>query len=225
MNDDGEDKPIAFVSKGTNKHQKNYSTTDLECPAVAFALEKFKHYVFGVEFELYTDHLAILNLLNKSELKGKYARWALELANYNMKVFFRKGKENVVADALSRHPLESYAVELSKITSEPSDISDKFGAIRFYLKNGYLPSSWPADKIRYYKKEARHFCLVDGALCKRKKNGLFVQVILGKEAQRALLVEFHEGRAHFGVTVTFQSLQDLYFWPRMFEDVRDFVRC
>ena len=47
---------IAFASKKLKSHEQNYSTYDSESAAVVFALKKWRHYLYEVTFELYTDH-------------------------------------------------------------------------------------------------------------------------------------------------------------------------
>ncbi len=51
---DGERRPIAFVSKTFAKHQQNYATTEKECLAVVWGLNKFRHYLLGSEVNILT---------------------------------------------------------------------------------------------------------------------------------------------------------------------------
>ena len=47
---------IAYVSRKLKIHEQNYPTHDLELAAVVFARKKWRHYLFGVTFEVYSDH-------------------------------------------------------------------------------------------------------------------------------------------------------------------------
>ncbi|XP_071924914.1 uncharacterized protein [Coffea arabica] len=49
-------KVIAYASRRLKSHEQNYPTHDLELVAVIFALKKWRHYLYGVTFEVYTDH-------------------------------------------------------------------------------------------------------------------------------------------------------------------------
>ena len=50
------DKVIAYVSRKLKAHERNYPTHDLELAAVVFALKKWRQYLYGVTFEVFTDH-------------------------------------------------------------------------------------------------------------------------------------------------------------------------
>ncbi|GJU97274.1 putative reverse transcriptase domain-containing protein [Tanacetum coccineum] len=70
-------KVIAYASRQLKIHEKNYTTHDLELGAVVFALKIWRHYMYGIKsIELFSD--------------------------YDCEIRYHPGKENVVADALSR---------------------------------------------------------------------------------------------------------------------------
>ena len=70
--------------------------------AVVFALDKFRHYIEGKEFDLFTDHAALVSLLTRTQATGRLARWLHLLQGYNYQVKDVKGRLNTVPDALSR---------------------------------------------------------------------------------------------------------------------------
>ena len=47
---------VAYGSHQLKNHKQNYPTHDLELAAVVFALKIWCHYLYGEEFELYSDH-------------------------------------------------------------------------------------------------------------------------------------------------------------------------
>ena len=76
--DEGElDHPIAFASRKLSKAEKNYSTTKHEGLVMVYLLQKFRHYLLGVHFKMYTDHYALKYLVNKPLLGGKICIWLL----------------------------------------------------------------------------------------------------------------------------------------------------
>lgn len=106
MQDQGKGyQPIAFWSRSFNRHQKGYGVSESECLAVVEAVKVFRPYLYGRRFLLETDHKALTWLMTKKEPAGKLQRWALELQGYDFDIKYRKGSDNVVADALSRFPV------------------------------------------------------------------------------------------------------------------------
>ena len=47
---------IAYASRKLKSHEGNYSTHDLKLAAVVFDLKKWRHYLYGITFEIFTDH-------------------------------------------------------------------------------------------------------------------------------------------------------------------------
>lgn len=96
--------PVCYYSKKLNKHQKNYSTIEKECLALLSSLQHFEVYLKGGSFPVtvFTDHNPITFI---SRMKGKnqrLLRWSLTLAEYNLDIRHIRGRDNVIADALSR---------------------------------------------------------------------------------------------------------------------------
>lgn len=100
------DKPIQYASKTLNAAQRNYSTIERELFAIIFALETFRHYLLGFEFILYSDHKPLIYLFNSKRHQSKLYRWRTCLSDYNFKILYKSGSQNIVADALSRIQFE-----------------------------------------------------------------------------------------------------------------------
>lgn len=95
-------KPIAFASKSFNKAEQNKSTIEQELIAVHWSIKHFRHYLYGVHFTVKSDHKPLIYLYSLKDPTSKLTRLRLELSEYNFTIEHIPGKQNVVADALSR---------------------------------------------------------------------------------------------------------------------------
>ena len=102
---------IAYTSRTLRGPEKNYHTTVLECLAITWAVKQFKHYVYGSNFTVFTDHKPLETLMTKDSTNNQLQRMAMQLQDYrtDMVIKYREGKKNVVADALSRAPINIVA--------------------------------------------------------------------------------------------------------------------
>ncbi|GKB71409.1 putative reverse transcriptase domain-containing protein [Tanacetum coccineum] len=96
------EKVIAYASRQLKIHEKNYTTHDLELGAVVFALKIWRHYLYGTKCVMFIDHKSLQHILDQKELNMRQRRWLELLSDYDCEIRYHPGKENVVADALSR---------------------------------------------------------------------------------------------------------------------------
>ncbi|XP_071914143.1 uncharacterized protein [Coffea arabica] len=75
---------IAYASRKLKTHEQNYPTHDLELAAVVFALKKWRHYLYGVTFEVFTDHKSFKYLFSQKELNLRQRRWVEFLEDYDL---------------------------------------------------------------------------------------------------------------------------------------------
>jgi hypothetical protein len=110
------DHPIAFASRKLSDSEHNYNMTEREGLAIIYALQKFRHYLLGKHFKMFTDHSALKYLVNKPVLGGRICRWLLLFQEFDFEVIVKLGKLNVGPDHLSR------------ITNgeEPTNLEDNF---------------------------------------------------------------------------------------------------
>ena len=105
---DGVEVPIAFASNSMSKAQRNYCTTKRELLAVVVYTKKFRHFLWGGDFTLRTDHSALKWLLNFKDAEGMVGRWLTHLSEFgleNSQIQHRPGVKHLNADALSRIPI------------------------------------------------------------------------------------------------------------------------
>lgn len=100
-------RPVCFLSRATIPAERNYSATDLECTAAAWALRKLRPIIEGCKIDLITDHAALLALVNYKGPNRRMSRESLELLSYgvDLTVYHKPGHKQVHVDQLSRCPM------------------------------------------------------------------------------------------------------------------------
>ena len=99
---------IAYVSQTLSRSKRNYDAHKLEFLALKWSVtERFHEYLYGGHFEVYTDNNPLTCVLTTAKLDATGQQWVASLANYNFRIFYKSGKLNVEADALSCIPWES----------------------------------------------------------------------------------------------------------------------
>lgn len=209
-----EDRPIAFVSRKLRGAELNYTTTEKECLAVIFAIEKFSHYIEGIEFDVITDHSALLWLLNQKELKGRLARWVMRIQHFDFNIKHIKGKLNTVPDAISRfEPVEDIA--LIDISNRPIDMEYE------QLK---------AKIIKNPKKFDNYKIVDDKVYIKLKKNlsstEFKYKLVVPISMREQVIKECHDNKlaAHFGTFKTTRRILQKYYWMGVANDVKKYVK-
>lgn len=101
---DGKERPIAYLSRTLSRAEENYSATSKELLAIYFATKTFRSYLYGKQFTIYTDHEPLTKELRLTDATGRVTRQRLYLEQFDFTIIYKKGKQNVVADGLSRIP-------------------------------------------------------------------------------------------------------------------------
>ncbi|KAH0712645.1 hypothetical protein KY289_008604 [Solanum tuberosum] len=102
-------KVVAYTSGQLKVHEKNYPTHDLELAVVVFALKIWRHYLYGVHVDVFTDHKSLPYVFTQKKPNLRQRRWLELLNDYDMSILYHSGKANVVTYALSRFSMGSIA--------------------------------------------------------------------------------------------------------------------
>ena len=100
----GVDHPVCYFSKKFNKSQLNYSTIEKECLALVLAIKHFEVYLSSSSLPIcvFSDHNPLVFINKMKNSNQRLLRWSLMLQEYNIEVRHIRGKDNVIADCLSR---------------------------------------------------------------------------------------------------------------------------
>ena len=102
--DDGTLRPVAYWSYKLKAAERNYSATELELMALVLSTKEWRVYLHGSphDIQLLSDHKPLMYLNGKEQLNQRLTNWNEQLGDYTFVVSYVPGKDNVVADALSR---------------------------------------------------------------------------------------------------------------------------
>jgi hypothetical protein len=117
------DHPIAFTRRKLLYSEQNYNMTEREGLAMVYVIQKYRHYLLGKHFKIFTDHSALKYLVNKPVLGGRICQWLFLFQEFNFEVIVKPGKLNVGPDHLSR------------VTNgeEPMNLEDNFLDAQLFL--------------------------------------------------------------------------------------------
>lgn len=204
---EGERKIIEYWSKKLNKAQQNYSAVERELLAIVLACEHFRGYIEGSEFTIHCDNSSLQFLESIKNPTNRLARWAVRLQQFSFTVIHKAGKDNTLADALSR-------IVCSLLLEEPED---EYVQLRQQVTDN--PERHPNMKV------------IDNVLYKNiisvNEQGLEMnewKLYVPQMSRNRILKENHDLAGHFGSMKTINRIRKNYYWPGMFKDIRNYVR-
>ena len=116
--------PIAYLSKSLSQKHQSLSTYEKEFLAVILALEKWRGYLLDRHFVIKTDHFSLKYLLDQRMTTPTQMKWLPKLMGFDYEVVYKKGSDNVAADALSRLDGQSELLSIA-VSTVTTDLYDK----------------------------------------------------------------------------------------------------
>ena len=103
-----------LVERCLNRNE-NYDAHKLEFLALKWAItDRFHEYLYGGTFDVYTDNNPLTYILTSAKLDAVGQRWVASLGPYNFSLHYNPGRQNTVADSLSRIPWEKRRVSTTR---------------------------------------------------------------------------------------------------------------
>ena len=119
------DHPISFTNTKLSTAEKNDTMMERECLTMVYVLQKFRHYLLGGNFKMYTNHFALKYLVNNPLLGGEIFPWLLLFQDFDFEVIVKHGRLNLGLDHISR--IES--------GEEPSNLEDNIPNAQLFAIN------------------------------------------------------------------------------------------
>lgn len=200
-------RPVSFFSRHLSATEQKYSTFDRELLAARDAVRHFLHFVEGVDFTLYTDHLPLAQAMKTKCSKTWTPRQERHLAyisEFTTKMEHRKGEDNVVADYMSRiEAVKLWSVDFAEFAEEQNKCNT-FANIS--------DNSLTCQKIMF----GGHDIWCDTSTGR-------VRPIVPESLRHAITEKFHSW-SHSGIRATIKSISDCYVWKDMRAYITNFVR-
>ena len=108
MGEDNSEHPVQYTSRVLSETEQRYSATEREMLAIYYCVRHWRPYLYGVTFKVYSDHKPLKGIKVGKDITGRLTRMILKLQEYDFEIHYTPGKENGVADALSRDPIAGY---------------------------------------------------------------------------------------------------------------------
>ncbi|UYV80837.1 hypothetical protein LAZ67_19001932 [Cordylochernes scorpioides] len=234
LSEKGEERIVACASRTLSDAERKYSIVEKEALACVWACEKFRRWVWGLKFTLRTNQSSLTTLLTTkgNDRAGlRIARWSARFMNFDYNIEYKKGRDNVLPDYLSRSSLsshEDYDGEIELIASINQDVlvisEEEFLrecslCSEIVALKEQLIKPWSNNESSQLNKyfRLRKDLSVQEDLILNEKGKILVPVSL-----RNKLLSFAH-KAHQGIVRTKQRLRECYWWPGMDKDVEDLV--
>ncbi|WVZ14456.1 hypothetical protein V8G54_012022 [Vigna mungo] len=204
-----EGRPLAFWSQTLSDRGQQKSVYERELMTIVQAVQKWKHYLMGSHFVIITDQKSLKFLTDQRLLTEQQFKWAFKLIGYDFEIRFRPGKENSVADALSRR---QYFMAMSLFQTDEWE-------------------TWETEVQHDPKLVFQELLLNPKAHegYELKKGRLFYHgtLVLPRTFSRipSIIKELHESPigGHSGYFRTFKRVAGVLYWEGMKRDIKEFV--
>ncbi|KAI8430206.1 hypothetical protein MSG28_000554 [Choristoneura fumiferana] len=212
---------VAYFSRQTTAEEQHYHSYELETLAVVSSLKRFRVYLLGLQFKVVTDCNALRTTLTKRDLIPRIARWWLLVQEFSFSIEYRPGSQLAHADALSRNPVPFEKENLSTVMQigeihwlQAVQMSDP----KLYHVKAVLDT-----KCQEAKDIRNNYELKDGKIYRRVGDEL--RWAVPRDARWKIMQQCHDQAGHFSYDKTLEKIRRDYWFPRMAQFARKYVRA
>ena len=227
-------KPVAYASRAMTKTECRYAQIEKECLGLAYGLERFHSYVYGLpSFTVETDHRPLVAIIKKNlnEMSPRIQRLMMKMQRYDFELIYTPGKHLVLADALSRATtgdsvsatdediqchvnMVSATLPVSDTKSRQiAEATAKDAELQHVMQN--MDEGWPAGSCPQFYHVRGELSTVDGLLLKKDR------IVIPRALRMDMLHRIHEG--HLGIEKCKRRARDTVFWPGLNKDIETLI--
>ncbi|PNX92586.1 Ty3/gypsy retrotransposon protein, partial [Trifolium pratense] len=211
--------PIAFFSKKMCNRMQSSSVYVREMFAITEAVKKWRQYLIGRHFHIFTDQKSLKSLLVQTIQTTEQQKWTSKLQGFSFDIFYKPGNTNLVADALSRKNTDAESAGL--LLSVSSTVPVLLSTLREYYKKDTKGQDL-VFKIVTAKESTQQYSFKEGLVY--FKNRLFLPE--GNNLRTTILNEYHSTptAGHSSLQPTLARLSASFLWPGIYRDVKQFIQ-
>lgn len=226
---DNKQQTIAFYSRKLTAAEINYFTCERELLAIISCLLKWKTIVMGSKIVIWCDHKSLSFLLNCQLLNPRLTRWYLKIQNFNFEIRHVPGKENIIADALSRYPYEMDSNKKEVIVANTKLINDKkviasLTKLKELQTSDFILNSIREKLLSDNNDVQNQYMIHKEILFHHNLKTKTWKACIPQSIQSDIIKAYHEELGHFGVWKTYKALNHCYYWKNMRETVKKIVK-
>lgn len=235
----GERRFIAFCSRVLRGAELSYSVTEKEGLAVVYALQLWRTILLGREVVVVTDHKALSFIMTTNIKSGRLYRWVMAIQEFDVTIEHCKGKDNLLADFLSRScsketlqkPEEGGSVCLSaiRLSEEYKQVKENFKR----LGGDQRSDVWTEKIIKLLEhrmgsecsdKIVQWYALHESVLFRRGTDANpGYKLCVPRNQVVDLVLQQHVDMGHYGPRKIYDRMKQTFFWPKMRRDIRRIV--
>ena len=245
---DGKWRLIQCGSRYLSDAESRYAIIELELLAVVWAVHKCSLFLSGTPFDVFTDHRPLVPIINQYTLdqieNPRLQRLILKLRPYQVRATWRKGSDNLFADALSRNPVQNPISDEEfgedahtagasiracirrdddgQITSIPhcelmeaARADESYQALVLAITDGFPSYRDLQPSLRPYWSIRAHLSTDSGVVLKGQR------IVVPRALRRRALTDLHA--AHQGLTRTKARARQVFYWPNMANDIANVI--
>ena len=230
---EGHEYVVEYASRSCVGAEADYASYEGECLCILWACDRFRYYLFGRQFVVCTDHRPLEWLMSTPRLKGKLARWAMRLSEYDFVVRYREGVRHLNADCLSRNlPTTSVGgCGMAALQSEGGVVvNPRAREGPSAVKERRRLDPWTQPDILQRLREGRtargasRFSWRDDRLWFAEAGGR-VREVLPPSSRDQTVEDVHVRLGHVGRDRVYSVVSRDFYWPNMFADVARVCRA